>query len=112
MKITGNVCPIPPIILLTNETEKEKKKQTKTNKYKKPTLPPPPPNSNYLGRENMKMISDIITWYSPHLKVFDIVERAESECMSLKNTFLKLKANYMYVLPFSLTVKVFSYIYV
>lgn len=111
MKITGNVCPIPPIILLTNETGKEKKKQTKTNKYKKPTLPPPL-NSNYLGRENMKMISDIITWYSPHLKVFDIVERAESECMSLKNTFLKLKANYMYVLPFSLTVKVFSYIYV
>lgn len=110
MKITGNVCPIPPIILLTNETEKEKKSKRKQTNIK--SQPFPPPNSNYLGRENMKMISDIITWYSPHLKVFDIVERAESECMSLKNTFLKLKANYMYVLPFSLTVKVFSYIYV
>lgn len=84
VKITGNVCIILPIILLlTNETEKKMKTNTKK--------PYPPPKPNYLGRENMKMISDIITLYSPHLKVFEFVERAESESMSLTNIFLKLK---------------------
>lgn len=64
MKITGNVWIILPIILLlTNETEKEKK--TKTNKYRKPhPLLKKNKNrtkTNYLGRKNMEMVSDIIT---------------------------------------------------
>lgn len=80
IKITGNVCIILPIILLlTNETEKNENKQ-----IQKSHTPPPNPT-------NMKMISDIIILYSPHLKVFEFVERAESESMSLTNIFLKLK---------------------